>query len=170
MPKQLLDKNWELLKSKFKSRASVWVHLRSVTIISNNRIANFKNCTKQKVKYLLIRIVKNSTFTIFKLRWNKWGEGQKSSQWKSDRCYLPWGRRFWGHEKGDITTKIDKIISNLFTKVARVVRSQYIVNAIKHFNELYHRPTFLIRLVKKIYSAIHDQMINDYMIPLWEGR
>ena len=65
---------------------------------------------------------------------------------------------------------IDIVKVYFFTKVGRVVRSQYIVNAIKHFNELYHRPTFLIRLVKKIYSAIHDQMINDYMIPLWEGR
>ena len=41
----------------------------------------------------------------------------------------------------------------VFTKVARVARSQYIVNAIKHFNELYHRPTFLIRSVKKIGST-----------------
>ena len=41
----------------------------------------------------------------------------------------------------------------VFTKVARVARSQYIVNAVKHFNELYHRPTFLIRSVKKIGST-----------------
>ena len=38
-------------------------------------------------------------------------------------------------------------------KVARVARSQYIVNAIKHFNELYNQPTFLIRSVKKIGST-----------------
>ena len=61
---------------------------------------------------------------------------------------------------------IDIVKVYFFTKVGRVVRSQYIVNAIKHFNELYQSPTFLIRSVKKVYGVIHDHMIINYMIPL----
>ena len=43
-----------------------------------------------------------------------------------------------------------------FQKVARLEKSDYVVNAIKHFNELYQRPTFLIRSRKHIHWQIFE--------------
>jgi len=50
-----------------------------------------------------------------------------------------------GKEKVIVAIYLEAEDFEAMKKVGRVVRSQYIVNAIKHFNELYHRPTFLIR-------------------------